>query len=186
MNIFDTLQQGNSANWHDDAATIGTTYYDSSKYTLKYELRGAGAALTINATPNGSGWDSVLTTTQSAGLTAGTWWWAAYFSATNVRVLAGEGSVTISPDLTLAGTGFSNFSQAQTNLQNAENALASFNGSGGKIKKYQIAGRMMEFATVPEILEVISYWKAKVLNEKAVQDMANGNGNPRRLYVGFR
>lgn len=186
MNIFDTLQQGNSANWHDDAATIGAIYYDSSKYSLKYELRGAGAAISITATPTGSGWDSVLTTTQSAGLTAGTWWWAAYYNAPNVRVLAGEGSINIDADLASAGTGFSNFSTAEINLQNAENALASFNGSGGKIKKYQIAGRMMEFATVPEILEVISYWKAKVLNEKAKQGMQNGNGNPRRLYVGFR
>jgi hypothetical protein len=44
----------------------------------------------------------------------------------------------------------------------------------------------MEFATIPEIMQIIGYWKAIVLNEQSAKQMANGNGNPRRLYVRFR
>lgn len=186
MNIFDRIQQGDSSSWHDDPATLNNINFDSTGYTLKYELRGPGAPLTLTAAADGNGWKTSITTVQSEALTPGVWWFAAYYSATNIRVQAGEGEVIITPDLALAGANFSNLSVAETALKAAEGALATFNASGGKVKKYQIASRSMEFATVDEILKVVSYWKAKVLNEKTEKEIANGNGNPRRLYVGFR
>ena len=186
MNIFKTLQQGDSTSWCDDAVTLNNILINSAGYTLKYALRGPGAPLDLTAVADGAGWKTNITTIQSAALTAGVWWFSAYFSATSIRMQAGEGQISITPDISLAGSGFSNYSVAKTALIAAENALATFNASGGKVKKYQIASRMMEFATVAEILEVIHYWKAQVLNEKTADELANGNGNPRRLYVGFR
>ena len=95
MNIFDKLQQGDSATWHDDPATINYINFDSSGYTLKYELRGPGAPLTLTAVADGIGWKTNITTVQSETLTPGTWWFAAYYSATNIRVQAGEGEIII-------------------------------------------------------------------------------------------
>jgi hypothetical protein len=186
VNIFDKLQQGDSTSWHDDAATIGDITYTSAAYGLRYELRGPGAPLTLNAVVDNNGWKTSITTTQSEALTAGLWWFAAYYTATGVRVLAGEGEITITPDITLAGANFNNLSPAEVALKAAESALSTFSATGGKTKKYQIGGRSMEFATIPEIMQIIGYWKAIVLNEQSAKQMANGNGNPRRLYVRFR
>lgn len=186
MNIFNKIQQGDSATWLDDAGIVNNVRYDSTGYTLKYELRGPGSPLTLTASANGTGWSTSISTTQSAALTPGLWWFAAYYSATGIRVLAGDGEITITPDISLAGANFSNLSPAEIALKSAETALGTFNSSGGKTKRYQIGGRSMEFATVAEILQVISYWKAIVLNEQTAKKLANGEGDPHRIYVGFR
>jgi len=186
VNIFNKIQQGDSATWLDDAGIVNNVRYDSIGYTLKYELRGPGAPLTLNAAASGTGWSTSINTTQSEALAPGLWWFAAYYMATGVRVLAGEGEITITPDISLAGANFNNLSTAEVALKAAETALGTFNSSGGKIKRYQIGGRSMEFATVPEILQVINYWKVIVINEQTAKKLANGQGDPRRIYVGFR
>lgn len=185
MNIFGELQQGDSAIWDDVSAVMNDVVYTSAGYTLKYELRGPGAPLTLTATPKGSGWTTTLTTAQSAALTPGKWWWSAFFSATGVRVTAGQGEFTVTPDISAAVGVFDGSTIAETALKAAESALASFTSSNGKIKKYTIGSRSMEFATVPEILEVISYWKARVFTEQSAKSVAQGLGDPRRIFVRF-
>lgn len=185
MNIFGEIQQGDSATWDDDAVPIAGVNYTSVAYTLKYELRGPGSPLTLTATPKGNGWTTSLTTAQSAGLTPGKWWWAAFLSATGVRVTAGRGEFIASPDISAATGVFDGNTTAEAALKAAEAALASFTSSNGKIKKYTIGSRSMEFATVPEILEVISYWKARVATEQSSKSVAQGLGDPRRLFVRF-
>jgi len=186
MNIFDTIMQGDSTSWHDDPATVNGITYTSANYALRYELRGPGAPITLNSVADGTGWKTSIDTTTSNGLTGGKWWFAAFYTATNVRIKAGEGEITVEADLTAAGANFSNLSPAETALSNAEKALATFNSSGGKVKRYQIGSRSMEFSTVQEILDIIAYWKMRVLSEKTANEIANGNGNPRRIYVGFK
>jgi hypothetical protein len=102
LNIFGELQQGDSATWDDDSTVMNNVIYTSAGYTLKYELRGPGSPLTLTATAKGSGWTTSLTTTQSAALAAGKWWWSACFSTTGVRVTAGQGEFTVTPDISAA------------------------------------------------------------------------------------
>lgn len=185
MNIFGQIQQGDSATWDDDALSIGGVTYTSASHALKYELRGPGSPLTLTAVAKGSGWTSSLTTAQSAALTPGQWWWAALLSATGERVTAGQGMIAVTPNLAEAGAAFDGRTRAETALAAAEAALASFTASNGKISKYTIGSRSMEFAAVPEILEAISYWKARVLTEQSAQSIAQGLGDPRRLFVRF-
>ena len=185
MNIFSTIQQGDSASWDDDATSINGVNFTSSTHTLKYELRGPGSPLTLTASAKGTGWTTALTTAQSAGLVAGKWWWAAFFSTTGIRVTAGSGELVVTSDLTTAVANFDGRTTAEIALAAAEGALASFTSSNGKVKRYTIGSRSMEFATVSEILEVISYWKARVLNEQSAKSIAQGLGDPRRLFVRF-
>lgn len=185
MNIFSQIQQGDSATWDDDALALNGVTYTSASHTLKYELRGPGSPLTLTATARGSGWTTGLTPVQSAALTPGTWWWAALLSATGVRITAGQGEFIVTPDMAAAAAAFDGRTTAEAALAAAEAALASFTASNGKIKKYTIGSRSMEFATVPEILGVISYWKARVLTEQSAKSTAQGLGDPRRLFVRF-
>jgi hypothetical protein len=186
LNIFGTIQQGDSATWNDEQVTLADgVNYNSTAFTLKYELRGPGNPLTLTAAANGSGWTTTMTTAQSEGLTPGKWWWAAFYSATGIRTTAGQGEFTSTPDIGAAAGVFDGSTAAEIALKAAEAALASFTSSNGKIKKYTIGSRSMEFATVPEILQVISYWKARVATEQSAKSIAQGLGDPRRLFVRF-
>jgi len=71
-------------------------------------------------------------------------------------------------------------------LADAEAALANLTSSGQKVKKYQIGTRNAEYYTAPELIAAIRFWRARVLNEKTAQDVANGLGSPRNLHVRFR
>lgn len=185
MNIFGEIQQGDSATWNDVAATLNNVNYVSSAYSLKYELRGPGSPLTLLSIAKGTGWNTSLTTTQSAALIPGKWWWAAFYFATGVRITAGQGELNVTADISAAAGVFDGSTIAEIALKAAEAALASFTSSNGKIKKYTIGSRSMEFATVPEILDVIAYWKARVFSEQSAKSVAQGLGDPRRIFVSF-
>lgn len=185
MNIFNTLPSGDSAQWDDAAFTDAQgKKYDSSAYALKYEIRGP-VALTLTAVANGSGWRTTLATTDSATLTPGTYYWAAYVSKTGERFTAAQGELTITANIAVAAAGYDGRTLAAKALADAEAALATFKSTQGKIKKYMINSRMMEFEAAADILPIISYWRTRVANEKHAQDLANGLGNPRALYVRF-
>lgn len=185
MKIPARFTQGDSAYWDDvPAVDANGRRLDSAAYSLKYLLRGA-AVLDITAAAQGTGWRTTLTAASSAGLVPGEYSWTAQVSAGAERITVGNGRITITPDLTAKGVNYDARTPAELALSQAEAALSSFKSSQGIIKKYQIGTRTMEFATIGELLQVISYWKSKVQNEKTAASIANGLGNPRNLFVRF-
>lgn len=186
MNIFATLPSGDSAIWLDDPVTLpdGRTA-DASAWVMTYYLRGP-AALDIVASAAGKNWSTTLTATASAALGAGTYAWTAIIVNGDERITVGSGQSLITPDLTkLTGT-FDPRSKAQIALDACEAAMATFNATGGKVKRYEIAGRTMEFQTIGDLMTLHSFWKAKVMSELSSQSVANGLGNPRNLYTRFQ
>lgn len=186
MNIFSQLQQGDSAYWDDDPfVDVNNVLYDSAGYTLTYELRGP-VTLTLNAVAQGQGWRTTLGTTASSTLTQGLYSWAAYAKAAGVRITAGTGELTITPDLSAVTGVYDGRSAAEIALAAAELAAATFKSTGGLIKSYTIGGRTMQFQDAAQILSIISYWRARVINEQHAKSIANGLGDPRRLLVRFK
>lgn len=185
MNIIATLPSGDSATWLDDPVTLpdGRTA-DASSWTLTYYLRGP-AMLNLAATAAGKGWSTGLTATSSATLVAGTYAWTAIVTSGPERITVGTGQFVMTPDITQLATGFDPRSPAQIALAACELAMASFNATGGKVKKYEIAGRTMEFQTIGELMTLHAFWKAKVLGEQSAASIANGQGNPRNLFTRF-
>lgn len=182
------LTAGDSANWTDDPfISSDGTRLDSVKYALSYELRGAGAPLTLAAVTNGQGWKTNITPTQSAALTAGVWFWAAILTASNERITVARGEVTIAQDLSaITAPNFDGRSVAETALADAEAALANLHSSGKKTKKYSIGTRNAEYYTAPELIAAISYWRIRVANERAAKSIKDGLGDPKNLMVRFR
>lgn len=176
MNIFNTLQQGDSATWNDspfiDAQGVR---YDSGAYDLVWELRGP-AKLTLSATINGSGWTTTLTAEQSSSLLPGTYAFAAYLKATGVRVTAAQGNLTITPDLSLAAVGHDPRTLAERSLADAEAALANLTASGKKMKQYSIGSRSAAYYTAAELIQAIQYWKMRVNSEKHGNSTSTGLG----------
>ncbi|WP_025041021.1 hypothetical protein [Nitrosospira briensis] len=186
MNIFNALQQGDSTSWNDGAFTDARgNRYDSSGYSLIYELRGP-ASLTLVAVTDGQGWKTTLTLEQSGTLLPGRYTFAACVKAEGVRVTAATGTLTITPDLSLATVGHDSRSVAEKALADAESALANLNASGKKLREYSIGSRSAKYYTAAELIAAISYWKLRVRNEQHSKAIANGLGNPSNLYARFR
>ena len=186
MNIFATLPSGDSATWLDDPVTLpdGRTA-DASDWVMTYYLRGP-VALDLTASADGKNWSTTLTATASIGLTAGVYAWTARIVKAVERITIGSGQSVITPDLTSLTGVFDPRSKAQIALEACESAMATFNATGGKVKKYEIAGRTMEFQTIGDLMTLHSFWKAKVMSELSSQSVANGLGNPRNLYTRFQ
>lgn len=187
MRIFDQLPVGDSTSWLDDCVTLpdGRVAAPSSGWALRYVLRGP-VALDIDAVAQPPGWSTTLTKTASSALVAGLYAWAAQVSTSTERITVGSGQLRMLPDLTGISGSYDTRSQAQKALADCETALASFNASGGRVKRYDIAGRSMEFASIAELMQVHSFWRAKVMTEQTASAVANGHGNPRNLYTRFR
>jgi hypothetical protein len=185
MNIFETLPSGDSATWTDDPVILpdGRTA-DAISWTLHYYLRGQ-SALDLSSTASDAGWSTTLTATASAALGAGNYTWTAIVTSGIERITIGAGRSVITPNVILQGGGFDPRSFAQLALEACEAAMATFNATGGKVKKYDIGGRSMEFQTIGDLMTLHSFWKAKVLAEQSATSVANGMGNPRNLYTRF-
>jgi hypothetical protein len=188
MNIFSTLTQGDSATWPDDPWTLDDgTVADSDLWTLTYALRGP-SKLDIVAVPQTDGtpgWQSTVAIADTAGLAPGLYTWSAAIAQTGQRITIGNGQLTITPDLTQINTAYDGRTPAQIALADCEAAMATFNATGGKVKKYEIAGRTMEFQDLASLMSLHSFWQIKVLNEGTSDSIANGLGNPRNLFVRF-
>lgn len=185
MNIFSTLPAGDSTAWRDDPVVLpdGRTA-DSSAWALKYYLRGP-AAVDVAAVPDGTGWMSALSATASSVLGDGLYAWTAIVTNGGERVTVGSGQLTITPDVTQATAGFDPLTRAQRALEQCEAAMATFNSTGGKVKKYTIAGRDMEFQAISDLQSLHAFWTIKVRNEQHAANIAQGLGNNRNLYVRF-
>lgn len=189
MNIFSSLTVGDSASWLDDPILLpdGRTAA-SSTWVLTYALRGPGS-VDITAQPNGNGFKSKLSVVDSATLSPGLYAWGAYITTGSAdaaeKISIGLGQITFNRSLADTSAPFEARSLAQMALAQCEAAMATFNRSGGKIKRYDIAGRSMEFQTIADLMNLHSFWKTKVLSEGSAASIAAGGGNHRNLYARF-
>ena len=55
---------------------------------------------------------------------------------------------------------------AEKALEQAENALRLYNAQGQRVQSYSINNRSMTFSSASEILEVIRYWRRRVMAER--------------------
>lgn len=188
MSIPASIRQGDSANWFDDPYTDASgKRYDSSAYTLTTIIAGPiPAPISLVATANGLGWKTALDTTTSATLVAGQYWWECVLTRTGERVTIGTGELQVLTNLALAGANYDGRTLAEKALSDAEAALANFRASHGRTKQYTIGSRTMQFDSAAEILQEISYWRIRVDNERSASLIAQGLGNPRKLFVRFR
>ena len=186
MNIFASLPAGDSATWLDDPISLPDgRSADATGWTLKYYLRGP-SSLDLTALVSSKSWSTTLAATSSATLTPGSYAWTAIITSGSERITVGTGQFTITPDLTQQVGIYDPRSDAQKALASCEAAMSTFNATGGKVRKYQIAGREMEFQSIGDLMTLHSFWKAKVHREQTSNSIAQGLGNPRNLYVRFR
>lgn len=157
-------------------------------YTLNLALRGA-QTLNLSCLPTAAqsgAWVLEATGAQTAALQSGYYNYAFTVTSTDgKRLTVNVGQLMVKPDITAASAGFDARTTAQIALEQAEAALASFKGSGGRIKTYTIAGRTVTYDTAAELLQVINYWRVRVATEAKSLASAQGKPDMSRLLVRF-
>lgn len=189
MNIPATIQAGDTVQWID----VATTDYlnnpvDSTSYTLTYYLRTntAGAGVSVIGTTSNPGWAFTLTSTVSATMAAGTWFWQAVATKTGATITVGSGQASVLPALSYSGApgAFDGRTQSAIDLDAVSAAIRAM-VSGGAVQEYTIGNRHLRKMSMTDLLELESRLKARVYREQIAADMANGLGNPRNLFVRF-
>jgi hypothetical protein len=186
MNIFNTLIVGDSAKWADAAMALPDGRLASSPtWALTYWLRGPSKLDLVAAADGSGGWMSDLTADASAALSAGLYAWSATVASGAERFTVGFGQLTLQADLAGKDVGYEARTPAQIALADCEAAMGTFNRTGGKVRKYDIAGRSMEFQSIDELMKLHAFWKAKVEAEATTASVAQGGVNSRNFYVRF-
>ena len=178
--LADILTAGDSL----DFSTSVTSYPATSGYTLKYRLVPfvSGPPITLTATANGADYRIQASVATTGGWVAGNYSWSAWVEKAGERHVVDTGLSQILADPSTI-TAFDGRSVAQKALQDCLAAFATFQSSGGLIKRYQIAGREMEFADSAVFIERISFWKGEVLRENAANAKSEGLPDPRRITL---
>ena len=194
MKIPTQIRAGDTAKWRDSpSADVFGNAISSSSWSLTYFLRSnaASEALTVVGQAYGTGWEFVVSAATSAGFEAGKWFWQAVATAGSEKVTLGAGQLDVLPSLSYTGTAdaFDGRSQAQKDLEAVQSAIRTII-AGGAVAEYWIGtgagGRRLKRMTLTELIELESKLKSDVVRENRAEKIANGLGDPRKLYVRFR
>lgn len=185
MNIPAQLVQGDSRKWQD-APFVGDlgARIDSGSYTLKYSLRGP-VTLDLSAATYEDGWQTTLSTTDSATLTAGNYAWTAYAVSATERITAGQGVLEVIADLTAQAAGYDSRTQAEKNLDAVETEIAA-RIAGHATVDYTIGTRSLKKEPISALLALRSQLKYEIRRDRRKQKIANGQGDPTVSYIRFR
>jgi len=201
------LYQGDTARWIENrvhpAATAVTVWLRGS---------GAGAGIEVQGVDTGDGWLIELLPGTTSLMAAGEWQLQVVctvdaallttldgeyvttaggdpLSTIGAPITTGRGSFTVRQSLAFSGSAgaFDDRSQAQKDLDAIEEAIRAL--VSGAVE-YQIGslgngGRKVRRVDLPELIKWRDRLKAEVAREKRAEMIAQGLGDPRKLYVRF-
>lgn len=184
MKIPSELTSGDSATWEDTATTdnLGNSV-DSSEWTLYYKIAGA-QTVTLTATANGSGWTTSITTTQSAALPAGDYFWQAYVTKVGGRITLGSGQIKILQNFANVSAGYDGRTQIKKDLDAVQAAIRSII-AGGAVAEYTIANRSLRKTPMEDLLKLEAKLKGDLAQEEKKQKVADGLGSGDTLRIRF-
>lgn len=191
MKIPSVIIQGDSVTWRDVAGkdNLGNAIA-STDWTLAWYFSGP-TILTVNSTVYQDGWETSLTSAQTAALTAistgsktPNYYWQATASKGAEKVTLGSGQIAITKNLATAVAGYDGRSQSEIDLSNVQAAIRA-RIAGGAIHEYYIGTRRLRYEGVAELLALESRLKLIVSKERQAQSIANGLGDPRNTFVRF-
>jgi hypothetical protein len=167
-----------------DFVTSVPDFVASAGYTLKYRLipRISGTAITLTASASGDDYRVIVAPATTAGWIAGEYTWSAWVEKAGERHTVDSGLTELKYDPAITGA-YDGRTQAQKALEDAKTALANFQATGGRVKRYAIAGREMEFDDAGGILILVNYWQIQVTRENAAKAVSQGQPDPRRIQL---
>lgn len=120
----------------------------------------------------------------TAGWAAGVYTWARWVShADGRRVSLGGGRLEISPDPAMTAAGFDGRSLAERTLADLLAARSTWATTQGRVSRYQIAGRTVEYRDAAELDAEIGWWRRQVAEEQTAARLAAGLAPRNRILV---
>jgi hypothetical protein len=177
-----------------DALTAGRTldfvtsipaYPATSGWTLKYRLNPhvSGTPIDITATSSGADFRVAVAAAATNAWLPGAYSWNCWVENVGGESHAIDGGETVIKPNPTSVSAYDARTTAQRALEDAEAALANFNATGGRVKRYAIAGREMEFDGASELVKLVNYWTNVVRLENAAKAVAAGQPDSRRIHV---
>lgn len=190
MNIPPIITQGDTITWRDTSTTdsLGNAI-SSPLWTLTWYFSGP-TTLSVTSTANGDGWETSLSSAQTAALMsvaaggAPNYYWQATATYGTQKVTIGTGRLSVAQNLALATAGYDGRSRSEQDLA-AVQAEIRARISGGMTIEYEIGSRRLKKEPMTALLELESRLKSLVSRERQAQSIANGLGDPRNTYVRF-
>jgi hypothetical protein len=179
------LYQGDLTSWVESRV-----HPDATAVRVWLRAAAAGAGIEAVATETDDGWRVNLTAQTTAAMTSGSWELQIVSTVSGAPLTTGRGSLTVRKSLAFTGTpgAFDDRSQAQKDLEAVEEAIRAL--ATGAVE-YQIGslgsgGRKVRRVDLPDLIMWRDRLKAEVAREKRAEMIAQGLGDPRRLYVRFQ
>jgi hypothetical protein len=166
-------------------------YLPAAGWTLKYRLTPrfstpSQTPITLTATTSGTDYLVQAAPATTATWSPGSYAWARWVEKTGARQTLDEsGFLLVKADAALTAQGYDGRTQAAKAVDDLKAAMATFQATSGRVKRYTIGSREMEFETTAEIVKMIDYWQRQLDNENARADMAKGYPNPRNIGMRF-
>jgi len=185
MKIPLEINAGDSSTWIDESTkdNLGNVI-SSPDWTLTYKLAGP-SVLSLTATAYEGGWATSLTSTQSALLIPGKYYWQAAATKAAEKITLSAGQLKIIPSVANAQPGFDGRSQTEKDLDAVQTAMRSII-AGGAVQEYTISNRSLRKMTMPDLILLESKLKADLTKEQKAQKIKDGMGNPDALYIRFK
>ena len=175
------IYAGDAVSWTDTLTPSATSY---TYYFRTNAASGATAAGTLSE----GVWAFTLPAITTAAFSTGQWFYQAVSTTTSAPLTERTGGFTVLPSLTFSGTATAVDlrSQAQLDLESTEAAIRAL-VSGAQ--EYRIGtptgGRMVKRAELAQLIAWRDRLKADVAREKLAENVANGKGDGRSLYIRF-
>tara|TARA_A100001515_G_scaffold71265_1_gene56672 strand:+ start:228 stop:800 length:573 start_codon:yes stop_codon:yes gene_type:complete len=189
VNIPSEIRAGDTVKWRDNSTTdVFGNEIDSASWTLKYYLRTneRPAGHTATGSAYQQGWEFTISATDSAGFDPGTWYFQAIAEKNAEKITLGSGRLTVEAALEYTGTPglFDGRSQAKKDLEAVQTAIRTLL-AGGAVQEYRIGNRNLKRYDLADLIQLEGRLKAEVKREEQAELMANGLGNPRKMFVRF-
>jgi hypothetical protein len=179
------IYQGDQASWLEPLASG-----DASSVVVWLRAAAAGAGVEAPAALTDEGWRVTLSATTTAAMASGDWTVQVVATVDGAPHTLRRGSLTVRKSLAFSGTpgAFDDRSQAEKDLAAVEEAIRAL--TSGAVE-YQIGslgsgGRRVRRVDLPDLIVWRDRLKSEVTREKRAEMIAQGLGDPRRLYVRFR
>ena len=175
------IYAGDAVSWTDTLAPTATSY---TYYFRTNAASGATAAGTLSS----GVWTFTLSAVTTAAFATGQWYYQAVSVTSTTPTTVRTGGFIVSPSLTYAGSpaALDLRSQAEIDLAAVEAAIRALVGGA---QEYRIGtatgGRMVKRAELAQLIAWRDRLKADVAREKLAENMANGKGDGRSLYIRF-
>ena len=164
------IRAGDSSSW-----TRVFSDYPVGTYTLTYYFRGP-TVLDVTATTSGSSFLVSLSSSTTAQLQAGEYWWEAKVTGSSETVTVGSGSTKVLPnfaDSAQVQAGYDGRSHARKCLD-AINAMMEGRASAPQLSYTIVGQRTVQMLTPKELIEWRGYYAGIVAQEDKATNAANG------------